>query len=125
MGHQNNRKFYQIPFKRLLDKLKLKMKEYGIEVITVEESYTSKCDALAFEPIQRHNKYKGQRKKRGLFVSSANKLINADLNGAINIMRKYTERTNKPFKKVTGVNICNPEKVKLNISCDALKQASE
>ena len=47
-----------------------------------------KCDALAFEEIGKHEKYAGRRIRRGLFRSSTGKLINADQNGALNIMRK-------------------------------------
>ena len=54
-----------------------------------EESYTSKTDALALESIEHHETYMGSRKKRGLFQSSTNKLVNADQNGALNILRKY------------------------------------
>ena len=60
----------------------------GIEVITHEESYTSKIDHLAFEPLKKQESYLGKRKKRGLFQSSVGKLINADINGAIGIARK-------------------------------------
>ena len=60
----------------------------GITVIEREESYTSKCDSLVLENICRNDNYKGQRNKRGLFQSSKGKLINADANGALNIMRK-------------------------------------
>ena len=52
----------------------------------------------------------GSRVKRGLFSSSVGKLINADLNGAINIMRKYS---NGEYKNITGINLCNPERLKI------------
>lgn len=57
-------------------------------MIINEESYTSKCDSLAFEQIGKHESYLGKRIKRGLFQSSTGKLINADVNGALNILRK-------------------------------------
>ena len=60
----------------------------GITLIECEESYTSKCNALAFEKIQKHDVYLGKRVKRGLFQSFVGKLINADVNGALNILRK-------------------------------------
>ena len=60
----------------------------GINVIKHEESYTSKCDGLCLETIGRHETYLGKRKKRGLFQSSVGKLVNADVNGALNIIRK-------------------------------------
>ena len=60
----------------------------GIKVIINEESYTSKCSFLDKEPIKKHEKYLGKREKRGLFRSSKGLLINADINGSYNIMRK-------------------------------------
>ena len=60
----------------------------GIKLIETEESYTSKCDALTKEMIEKHEVYQGKRIKRGLYQSSVGKLINADVNGALNIMRK-------------------------------------
>ena len=60
----------------------------GIKFQSHEESYTSKCDALALEPIGKHEEYLGRRVKRGLFRSSTGKVINADQNGALNILRK-------------------------------------
>jgi transposase len=53
-----------------------------------EESYTSKCSALDLEPIQKQEQYQGRRIKRGLFASKEGKLINADVNGSLNIGRK-------------------------------------
>lgn len=88
MGKKNNQKFTQIPFARLISYLEYKCELAGIEIVAHEESYTSKCDSLAFEAIGKHENYLGKRKKRGLFQSSTGKLINADANGALNIMRK-------------------------------------
>ena len=88
LGKKTNQKFVEIPFSRLIDKITYKGKLIGIDVQTVEESYTSKVDHLAFEPLEKRNVYSGKRIKRGLFQSSVNKLINADVNGAIGIGRK-------------------------------------
>lgn len=60
----------------------------GINVKIVEESYTSKCSFLDNERICKHESYKGRRTKRGLFKTSSGKTINADINGAFNIIRK-------------------------------------
>lgn len=60
----------------------------GIDFVEHKESYTSKCDALALEPIGKHEQYLGRITKRGLFRSSTGKLINAEQNGALCIMRK-------------------------------------
>ena len=88
LGKKTNQKFVEIPFSRLIDKIAYKGKLVGIDVQTVEESYTSKVDHLAFEPLEKRNVYSGKRIKRGLFQSYVNKLINADVNGAIGIGRK-------------------------------------
>ena len=88
IGKKNNQNFTAIPHFSLKEKLKNKLEEIGVEVIFHEESYTSKCSALDKEYIKKHEKYLGRRVKRGLFESSKGDVINADINGAINIMRK-------------------------------------
>ena len=88
LGKKNNQKFVEIPFSKLIDKIIYKGKMVGIDVQTTEESYTSKVDHLAFEALEKQDSYLGKRKKRGLFQSSMNRLINADVNGAIGIGRK-------------------------------------
>ena len=89
LGKQTNQNFVSIPFYKLLKMLEYKCKMIGINLVTQEESYTSKCDSLAFEEVKCHEKYKGSRIKRGLFLSSLGKVLNADINGALNILRKY------------------------------------
>ena len=89
LGKQTNQNFGSIPFYKLLKMLEYKCKMIGINLVTQEESYTSKCDSLAFEEVKCHEKYKGSRIKRGLFLSSLGKALNADINGALNILRKY------------------------------------
>lgn len=88
LGKKTNQKFVEIPFSKLIDKITYKAKLIGISVLTHEESYTSKVDHLAFEPLKKHDVYLGKRKRRGLFQSSIGKLLNADINGAIGIGRK-------------------------------------
>lgn len=88
LGNKNNQKFVEIPFSSLIDKISYKAKLVGIDVKITEESYTSKVDHLAFESFEKHDIYLGKRKKRGLFQSSVNQLINADINGSIGIVRK-------------------------------------
>lgn len=88
IGKQNNQTFVQIPYDTFVSYLQYKCEMQGISFITTEESYTSKCDALAREEICKHDEYLGKRIKRGLFQTSVGKLVNADVNGALNIMRK-------------------------------------
>ena len=88
LGKKNNQNFTNIPFYIFKRKLENKCKENGIYFEMINESYTSKCDALGMEEIKKHDIYLGKRIKRGLFQSSTGKLINADVNGSLNIMRK-------------------------------------
>ena len=82
----------------------------GIRVVITEESYTSKCSFLDLEPVKKQLKYLGQRIKRGLFRSNDKRLINADVNGALNIIRKVAP--NAWRNGVEGV-VVHPVKVTL------------
>lgn len=88
LGKRNNQNFVGVPFNKLIQMIQYKAEEVGISVIVVEESYTSKIDHLAGEPMKKHENYLGSRVKRGLFQSSSGDLVNADINGAIGILRK-------------------------------------
>ena len=109
---ETKRDFQNIPYRKLLDKLRFQFKQIGIELIEINEAYTSKCDSLALENIGCNNEYLGKRIHRGLFSSSKGYLLNADINGAINIMRKYFDKIGRPITEVKGVRICNPIKMK-------------
>lgn len=88
IGRVNNQNFVNIPYYKLLNMLTYKCELLGITVHITEESYTSKCSFLDNEEICKHEKYKGKRIKRGLYKSSDGRLINADVNGALNILKK-------------------------------------
>lgn len=88
IGSRNNQNFVNIPHSQLVQMLEYKAKLEGITVILQEESYTSKCSFLDNEPIQKHDSYCGKRITRGLFKTSIGKVINADCNGSLNILRK-------------------------------------
>ena len=105
IGNVNNQKFTQIPHSRLIDLLSYKAKLSGIEVIVTEESYTSKASALdgdklpKYSPDTKH-KFSGKRIKRGLYQTATGKLINADTNGSMNIIRKVIPDV---FKGIEGL----------------------
>ena len=88
IGKRNNQTFCYISYDKLLNFLKYKCEMAGIKLTIHEESYSSKCDGIVLEPIKKHDVYSGKRIKRGLFQSSCGKLINADVNGSLNILRK-------------------------------------
>ncbi len=91
LGKKNNQKFVQIPYLKLINYLQYKCNMVGIKLIITEESYTSKCDSLMLEDICKHEAYAGRRVKRGLFQSNTGRLVNADINGSLNIMRKVVD----------------------------------
>ena len=88
MGKVNNQNFVSVPHYRLLNMLAYKCELEGIALHITEESYTSKCSFLDSEAVCKHDAYKGKRIKRGLYRSSQGTLINADVNGALNILKK-------------------------------------
>ena len=95
IGSINNQNFVNIPYGKLRDKLIYLCKLYGIEFKLQEESYTSKASFFDGDEIPIYDKenpqeyiFSGKRIKRGLYQTSAGKLINADCNGALNILRK-------------------------------------
>ena len=88
MSKRINQHFVQIPHMRFIEMIQYKAKEYGIEVVLTEESYTSGTSFIDNEEPTKENYNKSRRVYRGLFVSNSGMKINADLNGAYQIMRK-------------------------------------
>lgn len=95
MGKQNNQNFVNIPYGRLRDKLSYLCELNGITYIEQEESYTSKASFWDKDNIPVYNndnpreyQFSGMRVHRGLYKTANGKTFNADVNGALNIMRK-------------------------------------
>ncbi|KAB2948322.1 MAG: putative transposase [Candidatus Methanoperedens nitroreducens] len=88
MGKKNNQNFVQIPHFKLIQMLQYKAETEGITVKLQQESHTSKCSFLDSEPICHQETYKGVRFTRGLFRSENGTILNSDVNGAYNIIRK-------------------------------------
>ena len=103
IGKSNNQKFVQIPFYKLREQLKTLCELYNMTYIEQEESYTSKAsfidgDALpVFDGTHHDYNFSGRRIKRGLYKSSQGVLLNADVNGALNILIK--SKQNILFKR--------------------------
>lgn len=95
-GKENNQNFIQIPYTSLYQKIKDKLTKHGIEVIEQEESYTSQASALDLDHIPVYgdyvpeNSFSGKRYGRHnrLYKTNNGITINADMNGALNILRK-------------------------------------
>ena len=83
-----NQNFISIPYDKLINQIKYKAENLGINVIITEESYTSGCSFLDNEEIGKDTYDKSRRIYRGLFKSNQGKSINSDVNGSYNIIRK-------------------------------------
>ena len=98
MGKLNNQKFVQMPLGKLKDRLKQLCDLHGIRFQETEESYTSKASFLDGDSLPVYGqkpegwKASGKRVKRGLYQSANGSIVNADLNGAANILRKVAGR---------------------------------
>lgn len=95
IGKQNNQNFVSIPFCQFIKILRNTAAKAGIPVADREESYTSKASLLDLDAIPTYRKgntqaytFSGKRVHRGLYKTNRGCIINADINGAGNILRK-------------------------------------
>ena len=102
-GMDYNKDFVQVPIQQVVDKIKYKAKLEGIKVKEISERYTSGISAIDEEEIIRENYNKKRRINRGIFVTEKGKKINADINGSLNILRKYIKR-NSPNQEIAMDN---------------------
>ena len=94
IGKTNNQNFVSIPYNMLIQMLDYKCKLAGINMVIVNEAYTSKCSFIDNEKICKHEIYKGKRINRGMFRTANGLYINADINGSFNIMRLGIKKCN-------------------------------
>jgi len=96
LGKKTNQNFVNLSLGQFVDKLYYKLGSHGIELLVTDESYTSKASFVdsdkmpkRFNPnAKKKPTFSGKRVKRGLYKSSDGMCINADVNGAFNILRK-------------------------------------
>ena len=95
INRRNNQNFVNIPYGKLCSKLEYLCELNGITFVKQEESYTSKASFWDVDTIPVYNvdnpqkyRFSGKRIKRGLYRTANGKLVNADINGALNILRK-------------------------------------
>lgn len=119
LGKKNNQKFVQIPTARLKDRIAQLCEQYGIDFIETEESYTSKTSFLDNDILPKFGekpegwKSSGVRINRGLFRTSTGIQINADCNGAANIIRKVATMFRFNLDGVGRGCLSQPKKVLL------------
>ena len=106
-GKKVKQRFAYLPYETFIKQLQYKCKLRGVTVITQEESYTSKASFLDNDDIPVYGeaenpKFSGRRIKRGLYRTGDGRLINADVNGSYNILRKGLMNNQQSF------NVGNP-----------------
>src|SRR6056297_596586 len=113
--NKHNKHFVSIPIQRLKDLIEYKAKLEGIKVVFVNEAYTSGCSAIDEESLSKTDYDKSRRIKRGLF-KTGNKVINADVNGSLNIMRKHLKNgIPKMVKQIRDMGeVDTPERLRVS-----------
>lgn len=114
MQKKTKQHFVQIAHAKFVDYVKYKAEEKGITIKTNEESYTSKASSVDKDEIPTYGdehipNFSGRRIKRGLYRSANGTIINADVNGAYNILRKAVPR----FFEGIEVAVSQPLKIKI------------
>lgn len=111
MGRVNNQQFVQIPHARFIQLLTYKAQLVGITVRLTEEAYTSRASFLDLDEIPPYDpsrqdklRFSGRRISRGIYRASRQRLINADINGSLNILRKVVP--NAFGSGIGGMAVC-------------------
>lgn len=119
LSSQNNQNFVQIPLGNLRQQLSFLCWKYNIDYIEQEESYTSKSSFLDNDvlPVYKAEQpyagqFSGKRIKRGLYQSKNGTILNADVNGAANILRKCKQNVN--FDKLCNRLLASPVRIRLS-----------
>ncbi|MGD1704831.1 RNA-guided endonuclease InsQ/TnpB family protein [Dapis sp. BLCC M229] len=118
LGKKNNQSFVSIPTAKLKERIKQLCKQYGIKFVETEESYTSKASFLDNDLLPTFGEKpegwqpSGKRTKRGLYCTAQNQYINADANGAANIIRKVSTTLKFDLSQVSRGVLTRPQKLK-------------
>ncbi len=137
IGKRNNQNFVQVPTARLKNRIAQLGEQYGIQLIETEESYTSKCSFLdrdvipvfggekadATEPSSHGGSHahqapanwkpSGKRVRRGLYKAGSGDRINAECNGAANILRKVASRLGLHLGEIGRESLTAPKRYSL------------
>lgn len=102
--HQEETILNKMVVEAFLEAFNYKSERQGLRFVEINESHTSKCSSLDLEEVKHHDSYVGKRVKRGLFRTRDGILLNADINGAYNIMRKVKGDAAMPPYRGFGYN---------------------
>ncbi len=126
MGRLNNQKFVQVPTARLKQRIQQLAERYGIQFVETEESYTSKSSFLDGDELpifgEKPEGYfpSGKRVKRGLYRTAKNWLVNADANGAANILKKASRNLDLDLSRLSRGTLTTLARIKLWVSNPSL-----
>jgi IS605 OrfB family transposase len=125
MGFKNNQKFVQIPTARLKKRVEQLCQQYGIQFIETEESYTSQASFIDGDFLPTYGekpdqwKSSGKRVKRGLFRTAMNWYVNADANGAANVIRKVSMTLGLDLSGMSRGALTSPARVRFWSTCES------
>jgi putative transposase len=119
MGSKTNQKFVQIPTAKLKARISQLCEQYGIQFVETEESYTSKASFVDEDLLPKYGekperwKESGKRTNRGLYRTANNQYLNADCNGAANILRKVATTLGLDLGGVSRGALTTPCRIRL------------
>lgn len=114
---RKTQEFVQIPTARLKTRLTQLLEQYGIELVETEEANTSAASFLDGDSLPKHGekpmgwKASGKRVQRGLYRTAVNWLVNADANGAANIIRKVATTLGLDLSEVGRGTLTSPQRI--------------
>ena len=120
LGKLNNQKFVQMPLGKLKSRVKQLGDLHGIKFVETEEAYTSKASFLDGDSLPKYGekpmgwKASGNRIKRGLYWTADGFVVNADLNGAANILRKVSGRLGLSLDQLSRRSLAIVARIRLN-----------
>ena len=120
LGNLNNQKFVQMPLSQLKSRVKQLCNLHGIKFVETEEAYTSKASFLDGDSLPQYGekpmgwKASGNRIKRGLYRTADGFFVNADLNGAANILRKVSGRLGLSLNQLSRRSLAVVARIRLN-----------
>ena len=110
-----NQNFVRIPLSRLINKIKYKCEEYNINFKIVNESYTSLSSFYDNDALDKEIKYSGKRIKRGLYLTKNNIEVNADVNAALNILRKSKPNDDEVIHYLRDRGLTIPKRLQVSL----------
>ncbi len=129
MGKKTNQKFVQIPTSRLKERIKQLCEQYGLRFVETEESYSSQASFVDDDPVPTYGAKpdnwtpSGKQIKRGLYRTAAGHLVNADANGAANIIKKVAGRLGINLDQLGRGVLTSPSRVRFWAACESPSQS--